>query len=484
MMEFSVGSFRQKGIRFPASFKMRESLDYRKLYLLEQQYSKKGITIRTALKRLRRCTSVDYYYQIVSAQIDAMKYASDVFPPYELLLPDVLMDDWLSIIGPHQEHRRDHSLHQPLTAYIVSELLKGGDDGKGLVLSSGKSLLDECARMFLDMPGTVYLRNYYKELYPHELPPKGYIRETWAKEIFYHSAIVAALFHDIGYPWQYLNKVGGSIELVDKEGVGVQEQSGEDILNYIRKRLLVYPFYGYSDTPQHRPTSQWDREVVNLIKVAYKKTHGFPGALAFMYLNDSIRMFIGDNDINQAECRFIQDWAAVGILMHDMVGQYYGNNHGPDQPRFKLSIDKDPLSCLIAMADVLEEFGRPSAKFTSNMGKVEIQYLHPCKKTVVEVKDNTLDITYLYKTKAEKAKNEDWRKSEVEDYFRVPSGYIDLSEIGIERVTCQVKHLPKSTDVGNEDLGQAQNEERGGWDEIVNLYQAGHDVRDSVSSSE
>ena len=112
-----------------------------------------------------------------------------------------------------------------------------------------------------------------------------------------------------------------------------------------------------------------------------------------------------------------------------------------DEPRYKLSIEKDPLSCLIAMADILEEFGRPLAKYTAEADKVETRFEYPCNMTRVEVNGNVLVITYLYDSKSEKAANEPWRKKEVEDYFRVPSGYIDLSEIGIERVTCAVKSI-------------------------------------------
>lgn len=438
-MDFSVDLFKQKGIQFPTTFKMRESLDFQKLYGLERQFSEKGIKIETALKRLKKRTSAEYYNHIQAAQTETQKFAINMFPPYKLLLPDVLMDDWLSIMGPHQKNRRDHSLHQPLTAFVISELLGGGKAGQGLIMPSGKTLLEECTRMFLEMPGTKYLRDYYEKLYLNNLPPEGYIRKTWARAIFYHTAIIAAVFHDIGYPWQFLNKVGGGIELVNKEGVGMPASTGGSIMNYIENRLLVYPFYSYSDIPQNKPVTSWERDIVRHIDDAYKNTHGFPGALAFMYLNDAVRKFIGDNNIKQAENRFIQDWATVGIMMHDMVGRYYGKNKGPDQPRFHLSIDKDPLSCLIAMADILEEFGRPLANYCVYNKGIVTRFKYPCDSTKVEVKGNTLEITYTYSSKAEKARNEAWRRNEVEDYFRVPSGYIDLEEIGIKSVSCVVK---------------------------------------------
>ena len=248
MMELSVNNFKKNGIRFSSVFSMRSSLDHQKLYEIGKIFSDNGVRIGTALRRLKCRTSADYYHHILAAQTVAMKYAIHSFPPYKLLLPDVLMDDWLSIMGPHQRWRRDHSLHQPLTAYIVSELFKGGKQGKGLVLSSGKSLLEECARMFLEMPGTGFLRNYYEDLYGKGLPPKGFIRDSWARAIFYQTAIIAALFHDIGYPWQFINKVGSHIDIINNGCVGSYDSMSKGIFDYIRDRLLIYPFYGYSDT--------------------------------------------------------------------------------------------------------------------------------------------------------------------------------------------------------------------------------------------
>ncbi len=444
-MEFSFDLFRKNGIQFPTTFKMPESLDFRSIDRMEQVFSEEGTKIGTALRRLKKRTPDYYYNSILLAQTEAQNYSINSFPLYRLLLPDVLMDDWLSIICPHMKGKRDHSLHQPLTAYIVSELLRGGDDKKGLRLPSGKPLLDACAEMFLDKQGTKYLRDYYEVLYP-EMPPKGYIRNTWAKELFYQTSIIAALFHDIGYPWQFLNKVGSCTGIVNREGLLMEDSSGECIYNFIEKRLLAYPFYAYSATPQHSSTASWNLEVVKLIDEAYRKTHGFPGALAFMYLNDSIRKFAGNLSMKQADCRFIQDWAAVGIMMHDMVWRYYGKNMRPDQPRFRLSMDKDPLSCIIAMADVLEEFGRPSADFRADVNNdrgVCVSFNDsPCKKTIINVNASTLEITYQYNTIEDRIKYEKGRKDEIENYFKKPFGFIDLSAIGINKVLCDVKYVP------------------------------------------
>lgn len=200
MMDFSVDLFKRNGIRFPMAFEMKDSLDFHKLYQLEQAFFEKGVKIETALKRLKERMSKNYYYHVLTAQTEAQNYSINIFPSYKLLLPDVLMDDWLSIMGPHQNNRRDHSLHQPLTAYIVSELLGGGVKGKGLEIEPKKTLLDECTRIFLEGQGTEYLRLYYTDLNKKGMPPEGFIRMTWGRSLFYHTAIIAALFHDIGYP--------------------------------------------------------------------------------------------------------------------------------------------------------------------------------------------------------------------------------------------------------------------------------------------
>lgn len=440
MITLNLKSFKKKGVLFPSVFKMKDSLDYQKLYNLEHTYFVNDVSVEEAFRRLKTRTSKEYYNNILTAQTDAINYAINVFPPYKLLLPDVLMDDWLSIIGPHQKNRRDHSLHQPLTAYIVSELLKGGPKGTGLVLPSGKSLLDECSRIFIEEPGTKYLRDFYEEIYPNGFPSKGSPRNIWACSVFYETAIIAALFHDIGYPWQFLHKVGGNIKTIDQESVESNYCSPcGGLYEFIKKRLLAYPFYGYSNVPEVRPTMSWEKEIVQLIDNAYHKTHGFPGALAFMFLNDYVRKFMGTMNRRQADCRFIQEWASLGILMHDMPDQYLGKNKRPDQPRFKLYIDKDPLSCIIALADILEEFGRPKASYGDVYKKgIKVNYDYPCDETIVNLKGDTLEIKYKFQSIGDKIVNEKYRREEVEKYFNSYSGYMDLTKIGINSVTCTV----------------------------------------------
>lgn len=436
-MTFSLDQFKKNGIMFRQDFGMKPSLDNARLYTLESKFNK-GVGLKSAMNRLKERISIDYFNEIEASQTEARAFANVVFPAYRLLLPEVLMDDWLSIMGPHQKNRRDHSLHQPLTAFIVSELLGGGDPDKALEVD-GKSLLSACADILCTSSQTAYLRDFFETIYPYGMPRNSFARKTWSEAIFYQTAITAALYHDIGYPWQFLNKVGANIDVVNKIGDRLSDISATSISEQISDRLLQYPFHGYSDIPQYASIAEWDKEVANLIEKASRETHGFPGALAFMWLNDYIRKFSGKLDLKQANIRFIQEWAAVGIMMHDMVWQYYGKSQTPDNPRYKLSMSTDPLSCLIAMADVLEEFSRPKANYSVFKKGIVTRFKYPCKRTKVIVKGRTLLIIYQYQNKREAVNQREVRVNEINNYFNPSKGYIDLSAIGVDDVICWVR---------------------------------------------
>jgi len=436
-LEFSLDQFKKNGISFRNTFGMKPSLDYFRLYELEGQFNK-GIGLKIALGRLKERTPSDYYNEIEASQTEARTFANHVFPAYRLLLPEVLMDDWLSIMGPHQKNRRDHSLHQPLTAFIVSELLGGGDPEKALDVN-GKSLLSLCAEILCKDKRTTYLRDFFENLYPYGLPRNVFARKTWAEAIFYQTAITAALYHDIGYPWQFVNKVKGNIDIINRIGANTVYKGSTGVSEQIRDRLLQYPFHEYSDIPQYASTAVWDKEVERLVDKAYRETHGFPGALAFTWLNDYVRKFSGSPDLKQANIRFVQEWASVGIMMHDMVWQYYGKNKTPDNPRYKLSMSTDPLSCLIAMADVLEEFSRPKAKYSVNKLDIVTSFNPSCNSTTVKVRGRKLFIIYKYPSRGEAVRQREDRMKEINSYFNPTNGYIDLSTIGIDKVVCKVK---------------------------------------------
>ena len=118
-----------------------------------------------AFRALRNRMSQRYFYMMYPAQCASMSYSRSAFPPYRYILSDVLTDDWLALVDYHKDFCRDHSIHQPLTAYIVHKLLGGGDEQKALKIG-GKSILTMAVESISIGTKTEYLRNYLRQMMP------------------------------------------------------------------------------------------------------------------------------------------------------------------------------------------------------------------------------------------------------------------------------------------------------------------------------
>lgn len=438
-MTFNLDGFHEYQKPYPQVFNFKKTMSVSRYNELDKKFD--GCVDKDEVfERLRDRMSGDYFNHAVKAQTSAISFSEYMFPAYKYLLPDVLMDDWLSIICPHKKGKRDHSLHQPLTAYIVAELLGVNDSSRAFVIDK-QTLLSRCAHLLIDEKNThtAYLRQYFLNLYQREFPLKSKrMKEMWAERLFSQAAIMAALFHDIGYPWQFLYLLGkgpSNVELIANPVHAAQQ-----VINEIENRLLVYPFYGYSLSSKHLPVVSYRKELLLMIQDAIHKTHGFPGALAFTYLNDVVRDYPADLDFEGATCRFIQDWAAVAIMMHDMVRLYRSDDGEILHPQYKLRFDTDPLSCLIAMADILEEFGRPAASFKSYTHGTVTRYNYPCDSTIVDVNQSTLEIIYTYSNKSDAAQYRPIREKEVNAYFNSDNCFIDMKAIGLNNAHCVVNN--------------------------------------------
>ena len=435
-MTFDYNDFVGTKDYFPRYFNNLWSVDKDLYMTMEREYDKEGNLVSTALESIMQRVPKKYFFKMNSAQLDAISYSEYVFPTYRFILPDALMDDWLSIMDPHKEHCRDHSLHQPLTAYIVAKLLGYGDSTKAFQLKNG-DLLTTCAQALISSPKTEYLRDYFRSLYPDYWKIPNNIFLKFARDVFYETAIISALFHDIGYPWQYINRLDESLLAADfRLPIDTTSQS-KDIMEMIENRLLIYPFYGYSMVNKKHPISTWEKKILLLFDKSLHESHGFPGSLAFIHLQDKTRTFPTDTSLNEAVCRFIYDWAAVGIMMHDMPRIYKGKGRKPENPFLRISFNTDPLSGIIAIADVLEEFHRPAAQFlTPGEKSIKIDYKYPCKLTDLELNGDILNIKYVYADSALVAKNKRFRNSEIDNYFNYNYGFIDISSLGIKKVEC------------------------------------------------
>jgi hypothetical protein len=437
-MRFDYSDFQTNGIFFPRYFHSLFSIDRKTYSKLEEEYDDFGKDLPFALSEIKKRTTDDYFSKILMAQTGAMNYAEYVFPTYKFIVSDALWDDWLATIDPHKSYCRDHSLHQPLTAYIACKLLGYGDAVQSLLLPNKERLLSYCARQMLESPQMKYLRDYFTELYPNYTRIPKLLYQSFAEDVFYETAIISSIFHDIGYPWQYINRLSSSLRIADPKFASTIGRSLDDILDAVCDRLLAFPFYGYSTVCKARPVSTWKNTLKMLLDRAFRTTHGFPGALGFTFLNDVVRIFPSDLNFNDAVFRFILDWGAVGIMMHDMPRIYKGDKNHSGVPTLRLSFERDPLSSLISLCDILEEFQRPQARFVKSSGALKIDYPDACDYSDLTISGGKITITYRFKDLNTAIKMKSIRKEEVADYLNLMNGYIDLSQLGVKSVECRV----------------------------------------------
>ncbi len=447
-MDFSFADFEEQRDFFPAAFNERDTIDTAALMSIGDRF-KDSPSLDRVWTDLTRRTTPGYFDKLQTAQMTAREYARKVFPAYRYILPETVMDDWLSIVDLHSKYpKRDHSLHQSLCAYIVAKMLGYGDIENGLILGDGKSLLKKCAESLLAGGGMSYLLNYVKKL------DKNYAKHSqnydleWATKIVYEAAVISALFHDIGYPWQYVKNLADKIEDSNFKACFELHADPKSALDGIHGSLLSYPLYGYDEGMAGHPTKTQKNDALALLKAGIENTHGVPGALSFLFLNKDIRSYDRVKDIcSEVSFKLILEWASVGIMMHDMVGIFSGDKGGiPPKTRGKLRLkaEIDPLSCIVSLADILQEFQRPAAFFSREKGEgedsdyVSVKYGFSCLSSGIEITDGILKIQYCYSEATDADKNRAHRIEEVEAYLKNPLSYLDLSFWGIKDVRPEI----------------------------------------------
>jgi hypothetical protein len=411
---------------------------------LENDHKKNRNDIRNSFYELRQRVNSEYYWRTYPIQARALDYSQMSFPAYRFILPEVLTDDWLAIVDWHK-FQRDHVLHQPMTAYVVQKLLKGSDSEEAFSLTDGRTLLDACIDEILKWQETAFLRKYLFETGVKisepwlDKSPAG--RALW-KSLFMEAAYLAAIFHDIGYPWQYINLLSNKLEHANYLPSAINENA-ERLISVFGERLLYSPLNGYYLSDRNAP-STWPQRLAEVTAKSLRKTHGFPGAIGFLYLNDVIRDYPIDktHPIRQ----FCVEWASMAIMMHDMGKIYWGEETStpPKNIHMRLKFETDPLSCIITLADVLQDFSRPTAFFRENSEALEVRYLSGCDSTILELDNSSgiLKIIYRYDDRRQRASKLKWLSAEHHEYFDQRYGYLDLSAVGIRRVDMETHLLP------------------------------------------
>jgi hypothetical protein len=433
----SAGLFRP-----PASFSPYIATNHLKYNALRKQYYQKGISYERARDKFKKRVGYSHFKKVDGLQRKALKLAVKSFPAYRFILPEVIADDWLATVDWHKKYHRDHSLHQPLTAYTVLKLLTGGGKYHRSLKIGNKTLLELCVKTILKWEGTAYIKEHLIQMgLPKYLDEKWWINDTensrqlWGM-LFVETAHLAALFHDMGYPWQYINLLGDKLEHVGYL-TETPTADSENISEHFKGRLLFQPINGYRML-DHSTPSTWHSVRNKIVEKSLKNTHGFPGAIGFLFLNDVLRDF-PSRMLNPLQ-QFCVEWAAMAIMMHDMGDIYWGKGEiatPPEYPHMRLNFDVDPLSCIVTLADVIQEFERPVVSFDQNgIDTVRMKFSSDCKHTSIEIdKYNDMRITYYYK-QFDKFKNKKYfiASKEQKFYFEPLEGYLNFGSCGIDKI--------------------------------------------------
>ena len=413
---------------------------------MDRKHEVNGLKVDTAFRELERRTGRDYFSKVYPVQTETLDWAQLSFPAYRFILAEVLQDDWLATVDWHK-HNRDHALHQPLTAYITLKMLTGAGGCPWII--GGVSLLDRCVDEIQRWEKTDYLKRFLKSNDPgnSRLPDNLFsdsndvlTREIW-KALFVESAFLAATFHDSGYPWQYVSRLNSKLS-----HAGFLKESptadAEKLLKDFGRRLLFCPLNGYKCIGYNAP-STWKSRLIEQTKAGLRETHGFPGAIGFLYLNDVLRDYPeGESALRE----FCVEWAAMAVMMHDMKKVYWGRggtSTSPENKHLQLKFDVDPLSCVVALADVLQDFERPNAKFyhppnncDNHEFKVCLEYNHEVEKIILDYNTagSVLEIKYKCAEADFVSTKDVYLNGDRHDYFDLRNGYLDLSACGIERV--------------------------------------------------
>lgn len=440
-MQFSLEDYKKNTRKyapplFLSPFTKVDRVRYKKLEARHFKDGKKTNDIGNAFDELKKRTSKIYFHKVYPVQSRTLGYASLSFPAYRFILPEVITEDWIATVDWHK-FQRDHVLHQPLTAYIILKLLGSPHNSRnaGLILPSNDRLLDTCIDEILRFKEAAYLKDFLLESGLSEISVwlrPGKLQKWLWKQLLVETAYLAAVFHDLGYPWQYVGLLGDKLAPVTAPALMREEAIEHSILNSFKERLIYIAMNGYNKPTPSTP-ADWTSEIKEQTKKAITGTHGFPGALGFLFLNDCIRQF-PDRDINPVR-QLCVEWAAVAIMMHDMSKVYHGQGKMPERPHLRLDAKVDPLSALITLADILQDFERPIGNFNSRSDDhVSLSYNHACKCTEISVIGNSLRIDYKMQTKKDLAFKLARLQDEQAAIFNPRYGYLNLTAWGINNV--------------------------------------------------
>jgi len=209
--------------------------------------------------------------------------------------------------------------------------------------------------------------------------------------------------------------------------------------------------------------SQWPDNFLRLVRKGLSETHGLPGAIMLLYLNDLLRHY--PSKPAPAVRRFCVEWAAMAVMMHDMCEIYSEIVQSEDDrdslhvknSQLRLRFNKDPLSFVLTLSDQLQDFGRPDANFFSESkqpprnssqsqfccadNEVCVAYRSRCDKVFCDWNEDSglLKIIKHYTNPADYALNLHKYVPRTQlQYFDRHSGFLDPLGSGIDRILLDV----------------------------------------------
>ena len=305
----------------------------------------------------------------------------------------------------------------------------------------GESLLNKALDAIIDEPDSQYLRDRLA-FYDNNSPLLQGKRELW-RQVFYQTAIITAMYHDLGYPWQFIEQMHetlkddillcGRLSYADPDkdtnNNGIINPAVDSYIGTHHDELMFRPFYNYGK--EGFTTADINKKV---FEKYLHKSHGVPGALAYWIYSDTYRTTAGVTTAGLI--KFCQEWSCLAILMHDMQKAYAQAGSG----FAKLDFKTDPLSYIIALADTLEDFNRPNASITpTENGKgCEITYSFPSLAVDLVEVNGVAEILYTV-VEEKRGEQEYYKSKDQKNLFDQPSGYFDLGSIGLKSLTIRCK---------------------------------------------
>ncbi|MDG4596509.1 MAG: hypothetical protein P9F75_12615 [Candidatus Contendobacter sp.] len=413
--------------------------------------------VSASLKQIRKRLPANAFGDVLCSLDWLLRYGARLFPGFASVCGEFVNEDWLALVDYHKAFHRDHIVHQGQVAVVVQTLLDNlkfdcdrhplaqayrdawwtplPEQGRYVTL---RELAAYCLALGED-DGS-YLMDYARELGVRSqwLEPQTPGCFWFWREVIYNAAVTAALYHDIGYPVQFLR---GITRKVNRSRFTDLIQGGEvkQVYELFDDPLCLMPFRGYRSNRRIGLSHAATPDVNRAIGRALRESHGLPGGLTFLYLNHEVMDV--RSEWRNATGRLTIELAALAIVMHDMQRIYLGEEVErewtgqpltPRRPHMRVAFRRDPVSFVLGMADQIQSYGRFHAHFSSESDKVSLtldQQVARCRLEY-DVGERQLGIVYLYNKEHWGAclrQQAEWGPNEQADAFDPRLGFLDYA---------------------------------------------------------